>query len=125
MMRKHTGQQLNWKLVCDLMVGISNGIDSLRFDLEKCVLVVDFTKFGMVTEGNVHCFIVTILSGPGRLVRGRFLIMPFRYDSFCKGEWKPNIEYYDYYAQSRTDAPVKQVFPYVKTSFLNLHENGI
>lgn len=41
------------------------------------------------------------------------------------GEWKPNIIYYDYYAQSRSDAPVKQIFPYVKTAFLRLHADGI
>jgi len=38
-------------------------IDSLQSDPLKCVLVVDFTKFGMVDEGNVHCFVVSVLTG--------------------------------------------------------------
>ena len=35
--------------------------DSMKDDPTKCVLVVDFTKFGMVDEGNVHCFVVSLL----------------------------------------------------------------
>lgn len=34
----------------------------MKEDPTKCVLVVDFTKFGMVDEGNVHCFVVSLLS---------------------------------------------------------------
>jgi hypothetical protein len=37
-------------------------LDSMKDDPTKCVLVVDFTKFGMVDEGNVHCFVVSLLS---------------------------------------------------------------
>lgn len=40
----------------------ANSLDSLRFDSEKCVLIVDFTKWGMVDKGNVHCFVVSVLS---------------------------------------------------------------
>jgi hypothetical protein len=40
----------------------SNVLASLKYDFEKCVLVVDFTKFGLVDSGNVHCFIVAVLS---------------------------------------------------------------
>lgn len=37
-------------------------LDSMKDDPTKCVIVVDFTKFGMVDEGNVHCFVVSLLS---------------------------------------------------------------
>lgn len=37
-------------------------IDSLRKDSAKAVIVLDFTKFGIVDEGNVHCFVVAVLS---------------------------------------------------------------
>lgn len=37
-------------------------LDSLKADPSKVVIVLDFTKFGMVDEGNVHCFVVTLLS---------------------------------------------------------------
>lgn len=37
-------------------------LESLRADEKKCVLIVDFTKFGMVDKGNVHCFVVSVLS---------------------------------------------------------------
>lgn len=31
-------------------------LDSLRTDAAKVVIVLDFTKFGLVEEGNVHSF---------------------------------------------------------------------
>jgi hypothetical protein len=34
-------------------------------------------------------------------------------------DWKPKIQYYDYVAQSTDKKPVKQVFPYVKVSFVS------
>jgi len=37
-------------------------LESLKTNFQKCVIVVDFTKFGMVDEGNVHCFVVAVLS---------------------------------------------------------------
>jgi hypothetical protein len=37
-------------------------LDSLKTDATKVVIVLDFTKFGQVDEGNVHCFVVTLLS---------------------------------------------------------------
>lgn len=37
-------------------------LDTLKNDPAKVVIVLDFTKFGMVDEGNVHCFVVTLLS---------------------------------------------------------------
>lgn len=36
--------------------------ESLQSDEAKVVLVLDFTKFGQIDEGNVHCFVVTVLS---------------------------------------------------------------
>jgi hypothetical protein len=29
--------------------------------------VLDFTKFGIVEDGAVHCFVAAVLSGPGSL----------------------------------------------------------
>lgn len=37
-------------------------LDSLRTDATKAVIVLDFTKFGIVDEGNVHCFVVAVLT---------------------------------------------------------------
>lgn len=39
-----------------------NKLDSLKKDAKKVVIVLDFTKFGVVDEGNVHCFVVSLLS---------------------------------------------------------------
>ena len=36
---------------------------SLQQDYSKCVIVVDFTKWGLVVNGNVHCFVVCVLYG--------------------------------------------------------------
>jgi hypothetical protein len=30
---------------------------------KKCVIIVDFTKWGMVVDGNVHCFVMCVLFG--------------------------------------------------------------
>lgn len=34
---------------------------SMEHDLTKCVVIVDFTKWGLVVDGNVHCFVVCVL----------------------------------------------------------------
>lgn len=39
-----------------------NRLDSLKTDAKKVVIVLDFTKFGQIDEGNVHCFVVSLLS---------------------------------------------------------------
>lgn len=44
-------------LQCDIYV-----VESLKHDSKKVVLILDFTKFGQVDEGNVHCFVVCVLS---------------------------------------------------------------
>jgi hypothetical protein len=36
---------------------------SLETDFEKCIIIVDFTKWGMVIDGNVHCFVMCVLFG--------------------------------------------------------------
>jgi len=72
--------------------------------------MLDFTKFGQVDDGNVHCFVVALLS------RGN--------EAAKSAEWKPRIQYYDYLAQSTEKKPVKQVFPYVKAAFLDMHDSG-
>lgn len=33
----------------------------MQQDNTKCVIIVDFTKWGLVVDGNVHCFVVCIL----------------------------------------------------------------
>jgi hypothetical protein len=42
-------------------------VASLQFDLTKCVIIVDFTKWGLVVNGNVHCFVVCVLFGEPKL----------------------------------------------------------
>jgi hypothetical protein len=37
----------------------------LKTDPGKVVIVLDFTKFGLVDEGNVHSFVVSLLSRGG------------------------------------------------------------
>lgn len=46
---------------------ISSEIASLQFDNEKCVIMVDFTKWGLVVNGNVHCFVMCVLFGEKKL----------------------------------------------------------
>jgi hypothetical protein len=87
------------------------------------VIVLDFTKFGQVDEGNVHCFIVSVLSGNTNTRTGflyNYLLQYFNL-IFSDKDWKPKVCYYDYYAQSTEKAPVKQVFPYVKVYRYTLH----
>lgn len=114
---------------------------------DTCVLIVDFTKWGLVDEGNVHCFVVCVLSGPGKYdgMRGSLLrvcstwtftanyllhttlhqnSIKFIWSLILDGEWKPSIQYYDFVAQSTTKKPIKQVFPYVKVLRL-INENNI
>lgn len=80
------------------------------------VLVLDFTKFGMVDEGNVHCFVVTLLSsGSDESVKsGISSHWKILFLSEFVENWKPTTQYYDYVAQSSDKKPIKQVFPYVK-----------
>lgn len=35
----------------------------MKDDKTKCVIIVDFTKWGLVVNGNVHCFVVCVLFG--------------------------------------------------------------
>jgi hypothetical protein len=42
---------------------IAKDIASLRYDATKCVIIVDFTKWGLVVDGNVHCFVMCVLFG--------------------------------------------------------------
>lgn len=72
----------------------------MKFDPEKCVIIVDFTKFTIIDDGSVQCFVVSVLS-QGE-VRNE--------------EWKPHILYYDFLAQNekKKKISVKQTFPYVK-----------
>lgn len=55
-------------------------------------------------------------------------------------DWKPRIDYYDYFAQNSEEKPIRQTFPFVKVcfhssaishsmltneaSFLHLHKSG-
>lgn len=41
---------------------MTNSVDNLRVDVTKCVLVVDFTKFTIVDDGSVSCFVVALVS---------------------------------------------------------------
>ena len=68
------------------------------------MIVLDFTKFTIVDDGSIQCFVVSILS-QGKVVDGV--------------EWKPYIDYYDFLAQNekKKKITVKQTFPYVKVIF--------
>jgi len=46
---------------------IAREVASLQFDATKCVIVVDFTKWGLVVNGNVHCFVMCVLFGEKKL----------------------------------------------------------
>lgn len=96
--------------------------DTLLDDKEKCVLIVDFTKFGIVDDGNVHCFIVTLLYGEP-VEKGEVFNLGWNYIN-CQGEIReglPSIKYFDFYAQSRDEQPVRQVFPFVKVCSFHLN----
>lgn len=98
-------------------------LDSLRNDQKKCVIVLDFTKFGIVDEGSTHCLVACVLSGPGRVNKYGLLIFIAQFADLV-GIWKPSIKYYDYYAQSvkkeTLGTKVKQTFPYVKVALVEL-----
>jgi hypothetical protein len=84
-------------------------------DLEKCVIIVDFTKWGMVINGNVHCFVVCVLFGEektGILMLNHFYVCIIFL--FAGLEWKPSIKYFDFFGQSTKEGKVRQVFPFVK-----------
>lgn len=40
-------------------------VPELKTNLEKCLIYLDFTKWTIVEDGGVNCFVVTIVSGPG------------------------------------------------------------
>lgn len=40
----------------------ANFLDTLKDDETKCIIVVDFTKFTIVTDGSVSCFVVAVVS---------------------------------------------------------------
>lgn len=62
--RKHREQiKLEIGMLFQFAFLLINLEESLKNDLKKCVIIVDFTKFGIVDEGNVHCFIITLISG--------------------------------------------------------------
>jgi hypothetical protein len=42
-----------------------NHLASLQSDPSKVVIVLDFTKFGLLDDGNVHSFVVSLLSRGG------------------------------------------------------------
>jgi hypothetical protein len=93
----------------------------MEHDLAKCVILVDFTKWGLVVDGNVHCFVVCVLFGEEQIVkRGNVVLylallsITYNAEKWEIEDWKPTIKYYDFFAQSTNEARVKQVFPFVK-----------
>lgn len=46
---------------------IAAEVASMQLDRTKCVIIVDFTKWGLVVDGNVHCFVVCVLFGQDKL----------------------------------------------------------
>ena len=101
---------------------IAAEVASLQFDTTKCVIIVDFTKWGLVVDGNVHCFVMCVLFGEPKLPGSQFslsnyFIIYLVYVEFYFSDeriWKPTIKYYDFFAQSTEQKKVKQVFPFVK-----------
>ena len=55
----------------------------MKFNPDKCVIIVDFTKFTIIDDGSVQCFVVSVLS-QGKVIKGE--------------EWKPHILYYDFFS---------------------------
>jgi hypothetical protein len=88
-----------------LFFDVSNNLESLKFNPHNCVIIVDFTKFTIVDDGSIQCFVISVLS-QGEVIDGV--------------EWKPHILYYDFLAQNekKKKITVKQTFPYVKVSEL-------
>ena len=79
----------------------------MKFNPDKCVIIVDFTKFTIIDDGSVQCFVVSVLS-QGKVIKGE--------------EWKPHILYYDFLAQNekKKKISVKQTFPYVKVQYFHV-----
>lgn len=109
---------LFFKNVYDLTL---NFVASLEHDLTKCVIIVDFTKWGLVVDGNVHCFVVCVLFRDKNEKKQskdeyRGIVICFIYLNayFYDAGWKPAIKYFDFFAQSTKENKVKQVFPFVK-----------
>lgn len=112
---------------------ISDFLGNLENDTTTCVIVVDFTKFTIVTEGSVSCFVVALISHDDEMVAkdGMFESLIIILVSYCPiiiivvhlvfakavEEWKPRIDYYDYYAQCADEKPIRQTFPFVKVCF--------
>lgn len=85
----------------------------MKTDSKTVVIVLDFTKFGLVEMGNVHSFVVSLLSrGDYEAAMSGISISESYFNIVA--DWKPKTQYYDYVAQSTDKKPVKQVFPYVK-----------
>jgi hypothetical protein len=40
-------------------------VSDLETNTKRCVIYLDFTKFTIVEDGSVNCFVVAIVSGPG------------------------------------------------------------
>lgn len=118
---------------------IKQHVPELRHNLKKCIIYLDFTKFTIVEDGSVNCFVVSILSGPGKVTKQSMLQCLL--SSQLVDIWKPNITYYDFYAQcvkkekkeksekgtasqqkGKDDKEkaykVKQIFPYVKVCYV-------
>jgi hypothetical protein len=68
----------------------------------------------------VHCFIVTLLYGDPEDTEGIAAPKCRRSINFVVEGWTPRIRYFDFYAQSTEQEPVKQVFPYVKVYTSNI-----
>lgn len=46
-------------------------VESLQEEITKCVIVVDFTKFTIVDDGSVSCFVVAVVSHDEDHVAGK------------------------------------------------------
>jgi hypothetical protein len=100
---------------------IKDLVPGLRTEPNKCLVYLDFTKFTIVEDGSVNCFVISLLSGPGKYDKHGRLVDYHFFSSL--GVWKPTIRYYDFYAQSvkketEDRYKVKQIFPYVKVCML-------
>lgn len=60
---------------------IAREVDSLQYDSTKCVIIVDFTKWGLVVDGNVHCFVMCVLFGEEKLPG---MLDPIRFRLNCR-----------------------------------------
>jgi hypothetical protein len=41
-------------------------VDELPNKPQRCLIYLDFTKFTIVEDGSVNCFVVAVVSGPGK-----------------------------------------------------------